>query len=93
MAWFTPAELPQNKYYLFGKEGCKRLAEELKVPLLGQIPIVQSICEGGDNGTPVALNPDTITGLAFRELAQSVAVATDARNHQQPPTKAVSTHS
>jgi ATP-binding protein involved in chromosome partitioning len=93
MAWFTPAELPQNKYYLFGKEGCKRLAEELKVPLLGQIPIVQSICEGGDNGTPVALNPDTITGMAFRELAQSVAVATDARNHQQPPTKAVNTHS
>lgn len=93
MAWFTPAELPQNKYYLFGKEGCKRLAEELKVPLLGQIPIVQSICEGGDNGTPVALNPDTITGLAFRDLAQSVAVATDARNHQQPPTKAVNTHS
>ena len=91
MAWFTPAELPQNKYYLFGKEGCKRLAEELNVPLLGQIPLVQSICEGGDNGTPVALNPDTITGLAFRELAQAVAIATDARNHQQPPTKAVST--
>ena len=92
MAWFTPAELPQNKYYLFGKEGCKRLAEELGVPLLEQIPIVQSICEGGDNGTPVALNPDTITGQAFRNLAQSVAIATDARNHQLPPTAAVSTH-
>ena len=92
MAWFTPAELPENKYYLFGKEGCKRLAEELKVPLLGQIPIVQSICEGGDNGEPVALNSDTMTtGLAFRELAQSVAIATDARNHQLPPTAAVST--
>ena len=52
MAWFTPAELPQNKYYLFGKEGVKRLAEEMHVPLLGQIPIVQSICENGDNGTP-----------------------------------------
>ncbi|MGL5920355.1 MAG: Mrp/NBP35 family ATP-binding protein, partial [Bacteroidales bacterium] len=50
MAWFTPAELPENKYYLFGKEGCKKLAEQLNVPLLGQIPIVQSICEGGDNG-------------------------------------------
>ena len=50
MAWFTPAELPENKYYIFGKEGCKRLAEELNVPLLGQIPIVQSICEGGDQG-------------------------------------------
>ena len=52
MAWFTPAELPENKYYLFGKEGTKRLAEELNVPLLGQIPIVQSICESGDAGTP-----------------------------------------
>ena len=56
MAWFTPAELPENKYYIFGKEGAKKLAEEMNVPLLGQIPIVQSICEGGDNGTPVALD-------------------------------------
>ena len=55
MAWFTPAELPQNKYYLFGKEGVKRLAEEMHVPLLGQIPIVQSICENGDNSTPEVL--------------------------------------
>lgn len=54
MAWFTPAELPENKYYIFGKEGAKKLAEEMNVPLLGQIPIVQSICEGGDNGTPDA---------------------------------------
>ena len=59
MAWFTPAELPENKYYLFGKEGCKQLAENLNVPLLGQIPIVQSICEGGDKGTPVALDENT----------------------------------
>lgn len=92
MAWFTPAELPENKYYLFGKGGCARLAMEMHVPLLGQIPIVQSICEGGDNGVPVALDPDTIVGQAFRELAQSVAVATDARNHQLPPTKAVISH-
>ena len=68
-----------------------RLAVELKVPLLGQIPIVQSICEGGDNGLPAALNPDTMTGMAFRDLAQAVAIATDARNHQLPPTSAVST--
>ena len=61
MAWFTPAELPENKYYIFGKEGAKKLAEEMNVPLLGQIPIVQSICEGGDNGTPVALDEDTVT--------------------------------
>lgn len=92
MAWFTPAELPQNKYYLFGKGGCARLAVDMHVPLLGQIPIVQSICEGGDNGVPVALEPDTIVGQAFRELAQSVAIATDARNHQLPPTAAVGTH-
>lgn len=89
MAWFTPAELPQNRYYLFGKGGCARLAVDMHVPLLGQIPIVQSICEGGDNGIPVALDPDTIVGQALRELAQSVAIATDARNHQLPPTKAV----
>ena len=92
MAWFTPAELPQNKYYLFGKGGCARLAMDMHVPLLGQIPIVQSICEGGDNGVPVALEPDTIVGQAFRELAQAVAIATDARNHQLPPTAAVGTH-
>lgn len=92
MAWFTPAELPQNRYYLFGKGGCARLAMDMHVPLLGQIPIVQSICEGGDNGVPVALEPDTIVGQAFRELAQAVAIATDARNHQLPPTAAVGTH-
>lgn len=92
MAWFTPAELPENKYYLFGKGGCARLAMDMHVPLLGQIPIVQSICEGGDNGVPVALEPDTIVGQAFRELAQAVAIATDARNHQLPPTAAVGTH-
>ena len=72
MAWFTPAELPENKYYLFGKEGGRRLAEELHISLLGQIPIVQSICESGDTGIPVALNPDTITGAAFRSLAEHV---------------------
>ena len=78
MAWFTPAELPENKYYLFGKEGGKCLAEEMNVPLLGQIPIVQSICEGGDNGIPVALNDESITGMAFRRLAENVVIATQA---------------
>lgn len=89
MAWFTPAELPENKYYLFGKEGAKRLAEELNVPLLGQIPIVQSICEGGDNGTPVALNPDTITGAAFRDLAENVVEQINYRNANIAPTQRV----
>lgn len=92
MAWFTPAELPENKYYLFGKGGCARLAMEMHVPLLGQIPIVQSICEGGDNGTPVALDLDTMTGQAFLSLAQSVVTTTARRNSQLPPTEAVSTH-
>lgn len=71
MAWFTPVELPNNKYYLFGKEGGKRMAEKLGIPLLGQIPIIQSICDGGDNGTPVALL-DREDGDAFRKLARTV---------------------
>ena len=89
MAWFTPAELPENKYYLFGKEGGKRLAEELHIPLLGQIPIVQSICEGGDEGKPVALNPDSITGRAFLDLAQEVVKEIDYRNEHLAPTQRV----
>lgn len=91
MSWFTPQELPQNRYYLFGKEGCKQLAEELNVPLLGQIPIVQSICEGGDNGEPVALDGSTIVGSAFGKLALAVVDATENRNRQLPPSAAVST--
>lgn len=89
MAWFTPAELPENKYYLFGKEGCKKLAEELSIPLLGQIPIVQSICEGGDNGTPVALETESITGIAFRHLAENMVVQLQHRNENLAPTKRV----
>lgn len=77
MAWFTPAELPQNKYYIFGKEGAKKLAEEKGLRLLGQIPVVQSICDGGDSGEPVALNPDSITGAAFMELARQVEKAVE----------------
>lgn len=89
MSWFTPAELPDNKYYLFGKEGGKRLAEELNIPLLGQIPIVQSICEGGDSGKPVALNPDSITGQAFQKLAENVVKQIDYRNEHLDPTRRV----
>ena len=72
MAWFTPAELPQNRYYIFGREGCKQLAAEMKVPLLAQIPLVQSICDNGDQGTPVVTNIDSMTGQAFLNLAQAV---------------------
>ncbi len=89
MAWFTPAELPQNKYYLFGKEGTKRLAEELNVPLLAQIPLVQSICEGGDNGAPVALDENSVTGIAFRELAHELVRQTEIRNETLPKTERV----
>ena len=92
MAWFTPAELPENRYYIFGKEGAKRLAEELHVPLLGQIPIVQSICEGGDEGRPVALDESTVTGMAFSDLARMVVDAVSRRNETLPPTHIVETH-
>ena len=76
MAWFTPAELPENKYYIFGKEGCKRLAEEMQTPLLAQIPLVQSICESGDEGEPAACHIDTATGQAFINLAQACLLYT-----------------
>lgn len=72
MAWFTPEELPDNKYYIFGKDGGKTLAEQFKVPLLGQIPIVQSIREGGDTGLPAALDEDSITGKSFANLAEHI---------------------
>lgn len=89
MAWFTPAELPENKYYLFGREGVKRLAEEMNVPLLAQIPLVQSICEQGDEGEPAAVSQDSATGLAFRSLAEAVVRETERRNLEQPATTIV----
>ena len=92
MSWFTPAELPETKYYIFGKEGTKKLAEELNVPLLGQIPIVQSICENGDKGTPVALDENSVTGQAFLELARNVVAQTEKRNAELAPTQIVKTH-
>ena len=89
MAWFTPAELPENKYYIFGKEGCKRLAEEMQTPLLAQIPLVQSICESGDDGEPASCHIDTATGQAFINLAQAVVTVVNRRNKEQEPTKIV----
>jgi ATP-binding protein involved in chromosome partitioning len=85
MSWFTPAELPDNKYYIFGKDGGKNLAEKMNVPLLGQIPLVQSIREGSDNGEPVALQ-DSVTGTAFMDLAANVAAKVEQRNREQMPT-------
>ncbi len=92
MAWFTPAELPDNKYYIFGKDGAKNLAEEMNVPLLGQIPIVQGICEGGDKGVPVALNEHSITGLAFSNLADNFIASVNKRNTELAPTEKVEVH-
>ncbi|MBQ2132371.1 MAG: Mrp/NBP35 family ATP-binding protein, partial [Prevotella sp.] len=71
MAYFTPAELPNNKYYIFGKDGCKQLAEQMKLPLLAQIPLVASVCESGDQGKPISLDSNSVTGQSFLSLAQS----------------------
>ena len=92
MAWFTPAAHPDERYYLFGRDGAVKLSEELKVKLLAQIPIVGTICEGGDSGSPIALN-DSITGEAFLGLGRSVVEAVEERNSQLPPSAKVVTHS
>ena len=89
MAWFTPAQHPEERYFLFGREGVKKLAEEMQVPLLGQIPVVEDICERGDEGTPAALQPETPQGQAFLQLAARVVTQTDRRNQSLPPTTIV----
>ncbi len=92
MAWFTPAELPENKYYIFGKEGASLLAEKLNLPLLGQIPLVQSIREGGDVGYPVVMQETSPSAIAFMELAQKVAqqvAIVNAKANQQSAEMAV----
>ncbi|MCX6320160.1 MAG: Mrp/NBP35 family ATP-binding protein [Bacteroidetes bacterium] len=80
MSYFTPAELPENKYYIFGKDGGKRLADEYDIPFLGQIPIVQSIREGGDQGIPVMMSDDTITRRSFETFAAQVVRSIAMRN-------------
>src|SRR5690606_27195829 len=69
MAYFTPAELPNNKYYIFGKDGGKRLAEENNIPFLGEIPLVKSIADAGDNGFPIVLDQDETVSQAYKEIA------------------------
>jgi ATP-binding protein involved in chromosome partitioning len=71
MAWFTPAELPENKYYIFGRDGAKNLANGMNVPFLGSIPLVQSVCEAGDAGRPAVYQENTPTALAFDELVHT----------------------
>ena len=88
MSWFTPAAHPDEQYFIFGKDGGKNLAEKLQVPLLGQIPLVASICRGGDDGTPVVLQ-NSVSGAAFFNLARSVVQSIDQRNASLPPTTKV----
>jgi ATP-binding protein involved in chromosome partitioning len=89
MAYFTPEELPNNKYYIFGKEGAKNLAADLNVPMLGEIPLVQSIREAGDYGRPAALQTATLLEKAFEELARNVVQEVVNRNDSLPPTEAI----
>jgi ATP-binding protein involved in chromosome partitioning len=89
MAYFTPADLPEKKYYIFGKDGGKKLAEEFEIPLLGQIPLVEGICEGGDLGIPVMMGDDEVTIAAFSEFAQNAARQIAIRNANLAPTQVV----
>ena len=89
MAYFTPEELPNNKYYIFGKEGAKNLAEDLQVPFLGEIPLVQSIREAGDAGRPAALQTATVLEKAFEKITQNVVQEVVRRNDDLPPTEAI----
>ena len=89
MAYFTPEELPNNKYYIFGKEGAKNLAEDLQVPFLGEIPIVQSIREAGDYGRPAALQTGSVIESVFEEITRNVVQETVKRNENLAPTEAI----
>jgi ATP-binding protein involved in chromosome partitioning len=89
MAYFTPEELPNNKYYIFGKEGAKNLSEDLKVPFLGEVPIVQSIREAGDYGRPAAMQIGSIIENVFEEITKNVVREVVSRNENLPPTEAV----
>jgi ATP-binding protein involved in chromosome partitioning len=89
MAYFTPQELPENKYYIFGKGGARKMAEQFELPFLGEIPIVQSIREGGDSGIPAVVDDEPVSKAAFTELAQSVARNVAMRNANIAPTSVV----
>jgi len=89
MSWFTPEELPENKYYIFGKEGVKKLAEKMNVDLLGQIPLVQSIREDGDEGRPSVLDENNPAGRAFATLAANLITAVEKRIKEKNPTQRV----
>lgn len=89
MAYFTPAELPNNKYYIFGEEGAKYLAQDLEVPFLGEIPLVQSVREAGDIGRPAALQEGTEIESVLNEITKNIVEQTVRRNDSLPPTEAI----
>ena len=89
MAYFTPEELPNNKYYIFGKEGAKNLSEDLQVPFLGEVPIVQSIREAGDYGRPAAMQTGSVIETVFEDITKEVVSQVVSRNENLPPTEAV----
>jgi ATP-binding protein involved in chromosome partitioning len=89
MAYFTPAELPENKYYLFGKSGAKGLSEKLNIPFLGEIPLVQSICESGDAGRPAVLQNNTPVSNAFNQIIDKFVIEIENRNIMYESTKVV----
>ena len=89
MAYFTPEELPENKYYIFGKEGARNLSEDLGVPFLGEVPIVQSIREAGDYGRPAAMQTGSIIETVFEEITRNVVQEVVSRNENLPATEAV----
>ena len=89
MAYFTPEELPDNKYYIFGKQGAQFMAEDLGIPVLGEIPLIQSIREAGDVGRPVALQEGSKIAEIYKETAQKMIESLVERNKNLPPTEAV----
>jgi ATP-binding protein involved in chromosome partitioning len=89
MAYFTPPELPENKYYIFGQHGARHLAQDLEIPFLGELPLVQSIREAGDVGRPAAMQDGTAIEQSFIDITRNVVTETVRRNEQMPPTEAV----
>ena len=89
MAYFTPEELPDNKYYIFGQHGARNLAEDMEIPFLGEIPLVQGIREAADVGRPAALQTDTLAAAAFEEATRNMVREVVRRNKNLPPTEAI----
>ncbi|MFO8054024.1 MAG: Mrp/NBP35 family ATP-binding protein [Bacteroidales bacterium] len=91
MSYFSPDDMPQKKYYIFGREGGRKMAEEFDIPLLGQIPIRENIMQGGEQGKPAAIDLDSTAGQAFKEIAANTIKQVDIRNKTKDPTKTVKT--